>query len=93
MIYRKNYRKNIMLAVIQKWGNHQGLSFTPEMLIKAQLSLGDEVSITVQPGEIIIKSSQEGKGQYTLAELIAQMPSNYNPFEEDWGPSVGKEIW
>ncbi len=32
-----------MLAVIQKWGNHQGLSFTPEMLNQAQLSLGDEI--------------------------------------------------
>jgi len=39
-----------MLAVIQKWGNHQGLSFTPEMLKQAQLSLGDEVFITVKQG-------------------------------------------
>jgi len=42
-----------MLAVIQKWGNHQGLCFTPEMLNQAQLSLGDEVFITVRQGEIM----------------------------------------
>ena len=82
-----------MLAVIQKLGNQRGLAFTPEMLNQAQLSLGEEVSITVQSGEIIIKSSQQGKGQYTLAELVAQMPSDYNPLEEDWGQPVGKEIW
>ncbi|MDM8557270.1 hypothetical protein [Candidatus Parabeggiatoa sp. HSG14] len=82
-----------MLAVIQKWGNHQGLSFTPEMLNQAQMSLGDEVFITVQQGEIIIKPATQGKGKYTLAELVAQMPSDYNPHEENWGEPVGKEVW
>jgi antitoxin component of MazEF toxin-antitoxin module len=94
-----------MLAVIQKWGNHQGLCFTPEMLKQAQLSLGDEVFITVKQGEIIIKPTAHGKGKYTFrdksfsetfaskAELVAQMPSDYNPVEEDWGEAVGKEVW
>ncbi|OQY55168.1 MAG: transcriptional regulator/antitoxin, MazE [Candidatus Parabeggiatoa sp. nov. 2] len=94
-----------MLAVIQKWGNHQGLSFTPEILNQAQLSEGDEVFITVRPGEIIIKPTAQGKGKYTFrgksfgetfaskAELVAQMPSDYNPHEEDWGQPVGKEVW
>jgi len=73
-----------MLAVIQKWGNHQGLSFTQEMLNQAQLSLGDEVFITVQKGQIIIKPTTQGKGKHTFrgknfeetfaskAELVAQ---------------------
>ncbi len=82
-----------MLAVIQKWGNHQCLSFTPEILKQAQLSLGDDVFITVKQGEIIIKPTAHGKGKYTLAELVAQMPSDYNPVEEDWGQPVGKEVW
>ncbi|EDN67903.1 hypothetical protein BGP_5989 [Beggiatoa sp. PS] len=37
-----------MLAVIQKWGNHQGLPFTQEILNQLQLSVGDEVEIRVQ---------------------------------------------
>ena len=94
-----------MLAVIQKWGNHQGLSFTPEMLNQAQLSLGDEVFISVRQGEIIIKQTVHGKGKYTFrgksfgetfaskAEMVTQMPSDYNPVEEDWGQPVGKEVW
>jgi antitoxin MazE len=82
-----------MLAVIQKWENHQGLSFTPEILNQAQLSCGDEVFITVRPGEIIIKPAAQEKNKYSLAELVAQMPSDYNPHEEDWGQPVGKEIW
>jgi len=61
-----------MLAVIQKFGNHQGLSFTPEMLNQAQLSEGDEVFITVRQGEIIIKPTAQGKGKDTLTKLVAQ---------------------
>ncbi len=63
------------------------------MLNQAQLSLGDEVFITVRQGEIIIKPTAQEKGKYTLAELVAQMPSDYNPHEEDWGKPVGKEVW
>jgi antitoxin MazE len=82
-----------MLAVIQKWGNHQGLSFTQEMLNQAQMSPGDEVFITVQKGEIIIKPTTQEIGKHTLAELVAQMPTDYNPHEEEWGQPVGKEVW
>ena len=78
-----------MLAVIQKWGNHQGLSFTPEMLNQAQLSLGDEVFITVQQREIIIKSTVLGKDKYALAEWVAQ-DSEQVPKKRTVGEYVGK---
>lgn len=29
----------------------------------------------------------------TLAELVAQMPADYAPNEEDFGAPVGKEAW
>lgn len=29
----------------------------------------------------------------TLAELVAQMPDDYIPSEEDMGAPVGKEVW
>ncbi|MEN8215249.1 MAG: hypothetical protein ABFS56_02515 [Pseudomonadota bacterium] len=35
-----------MLAVVQKCGNSQGLSFSKDILNKAQLSIGDEVFVT-----------------------------------------------
>lgn len=31
--------------------------------------------------------------QVTLAELVAQMPADYAPSEEDFGVPVGKEVW
>ncbi|KHD06460.1 hypothetical protein PN36_03750 [Candidatus Thiomargarita nelsonii] len=85
-----------MLAVIQKWDNSLGLQFPPEIILKAQLSLGEEVSVTIQNEKIIIKPSAAGLGKkykYSLEELLAKMPSDYKPHEENWGPPVGKEVW
>jgi len=85
-----------MLAVIQKWGNHQGLSFTPQMLNQAQLSLGDEVFITVQPGEIIIKPTAPENGKYTFQSKKFEDPfaskaeSEQLPKKRTVGEYVGK---
>jgi len=85
-----------MLAVIQKWGNHQGLSFTPQMLNQAQLSLGDEVFITVRRGEIIIKPTVQENGKYTfrgkrIEETFAsKAESEQLPKKRTVGEYVGK---
>lgn len=62
----------MMLTVIQKWDNHQGLPFTPEILDKAQMFPGDQVLVTVRPGEIIIKPMTPGKDQDISPKLMAQ---------------------
>jgi antitoxin MazE len=78
-----------MLAVIQKWGNSLGLQFPPEIILKAQLSQGEEVSVTMQKEQIIIKPLALGLDKkYSLEELVAKMPSDYKPHEENWGPPV-----
>jgi len=83
-----------MLAVIQKWDNSLGLQFPPEIIDKAQLSLGEKVSVTMQNEKIIIKPSAAGLGKKSsLEELVAKMPSDYKPHEENWGTPVGKEVW
>ncbi|MDM8569490.1 hypothetical protein QUF50_08300 [Thiotrichales bacterium HSG1] len=92
-----------MLAVIQKWGNFQGLSFSPEMLNKAQLSLGDEVSITVRQGEIIIKSiaQEKSKSTVTMAQNSEQLPKKRAVGEyvgkihisEDFDAPLPDEFW
>lgn len=33
------------------------------------------------------------KAKYNLADLVAQMPNDYKPQEENWGSPVGKEVW
>lgn len=82
-----------MISRIQKWGNSQGLRFPREILRKVHVSIGDEVDISVKHGAIIIKSPTQIRGKYKLENLVAKIPSEYRPQEEDWGKPAGKEIW
>ncbi len=60
-----------MLAVIQKLNNIQGIPLTPEILNQAQLSIGDEVFVTVQKGQIIIKLPTQKQDKYDFKNLVA----------------------
>jgi hypothetical protein len=35
----------------------------------------------------------EEKPKFDLTKMAAQMPKDYKPHEEDFGKSVGKEVW
>lgn len=82
-----------MITKLQKWGNSQGLRFPKEILRKAHISVGDKVDIAVKHGEIIIKPPTQIRGRYELKDLVAKIPANYKPQEENWGKLKGKEVW
>lgn len=82
-----------MVTKVQKWGNSQGLRVSKEMLDKAQISLGDEVQVSVRNGRIIIEPLTKVRGRYQLTELLAKIPKKYRAAEADWGAPVGKEAW
>jgi hypothetical protein len=33
------------------------------------------------------------RGKYPLKDLVARMPGNCIPAEEDWGKPLGREVW
>jgi len=82
-----------MVTKIQKWGNSQGLRISKEQLKKVFIRVGDEVEVDVKNGMIIIKPANHIRGKFSLKELTDRMPKKYQPYEEDWGIPVGKEIW
>lgn len=82
-----------MLTKVQKWGNSQGLRFTKAILQEAQINVGDEVSILVQKGRIIVEPVTKVRGKYDLKELVSKMPKEYQAEELDWGAPIGKEVW
>jgi len=82
-----------MLAKIQKWGNSQGLRLTKNLLADAQLRVGDEVDIRVKDGILIVTPAKKIRGKYSLKDLVARIPENYQTGEVDWGEPVGKEVW
>ncbi|MDY6906150.1 MAG: AbrB/MazE/SpoVT family DNA-binding domain-containing protein [Thermodesulfobacteriota bacterium] len=82
-----------MLTKIQKWGNSQGIRFPKEILREANIDVGDDVSISVKRGEIVVKPSKVTRGKYDLKTLLAKMPDNYKSEEVNWGDPQGKEVW
>ena len=82
-----------MLTKIQKWGNSQGIRVPLKLLEEVNISVGDEVDVTVQDGAIMVSPSQRIRGRYRLEDLLAQLPEDYEPAEVDWGAPVGREEW
>ena len=82
-----------MLSKIQKWGNSQGLRFTKALLQEARINVGDEVSVSVENGRIIVEPATKVRGKYDLKELVSKIPQKYQAEELDWGKPVGKEEW
>ena len=81
-----------MTAKIQKWGNSQGLRLTKHLLEDAHLHIGDEVEITVQEDQIIIKAVRKSKKHFDIKKLVNAISEDYTAHEEI-GTSVGKEEW
>jgi antitoxin MazE len=81
-----------MVTKVQKWGNSQGIRLSSKLLQEAHLTVGDEVDVTVQQGRIIVIPSKRIRGRYRLEDLVAQMPEDYEPHEENWGTPVGREV-
>jgi antitoxin MazE len=80
-----------MVARIQKWGNSQGLRLAKHVLESVGISVGDDVEIVVDGGQILIKKVARPK--FDLAEMVARMPRGYKVREESFGKRVGKEEW
>jgi antitoxin MazE len=80
-----------MMSKVQRWGNSQGLRLPKHVLESADISVGDNVEIIPQEGQITIKKISKRK--FDLVEMISRMPRNYKAREEAWGKPVGKEEW
>jgi antitoxin MazE len=80
-----------MRSKVQKWGNSQGLRLPKHLLEAANIQVGEEVDIAVEDNKIVVKKVERPK--YDLAELVARIPKDYKPREEDSGLPVGKEEW
>ena len=69
-----------MVSKVQKWGNSQGLRLPKHVLESADISVGDDVEIISQEGQIVLK--KVAKRKFNLAEMVSRMPRNYKGREE-----------
>ncbi|MEX2307210.1 MAG: hypothetical protein WD738_06435 [Pirellulales bacterium] len=82
-----------MVTKVQKWGNSQGLRFTKEVLKEAQINVGDDVSVTVRSGRIVVEPMTKVRGRYKLKDLVARIRKGQKAKEVEWGAPTGKEAW
>jgi len=82
-----------VISKVARWGNSQGLRIRKEILAEIGLEVDDPVEISVREGAIVITPTRRPRERYRLEDLVAQMPEDYMPQEEDWGLPVGRESW
>lgn len=82
-----------MLSKVIKWGNSQGIRIPKNLLENSQIKVGEEVDITVQEGKIIVEATNKIRGRYSIKDLVNKMPKDYEPKEENWGATMGREVW
>ena len=82
-----------MTTTVQKWGNSQGIRLSKAVLREAGISVGDEVSIGIENGSLVIIAVSRNRGKYKLTDLVAEIPADYNASEVDWGDPKGGEQW
>jgi len=74
---------------IQKWGNSNAIRLPKSILMAANMSENDEVTISAAENEIIIR---KGSKHRTFAERMAGYEGTYEVEELD-SSSVGKEMF
>jgi antitoxin MazE len=82
----------LMVTRVQRWGNSPGLRIPKAVLAEAHIDVDDKVQISVEGGRIIIEPVCRIRGKYTIEELVALLPENYEAEELDWDEAVGGEV-
>ncbi len=79
---------------VQKWGNSAAVRLPTELLGMLKVTLGDKLSVNVQPEGVLLKAARPS---FSLAELVAQCDlSAPEPADlEAWSQlkPVGREAW
>lgn len=81
-----------MTAIIQKWGNSQGIRIPRVVLDTVKWSENEQIVIIVDDGKLILEKANQ-YNRKNIKELFKDYKENYEPTEIDWGEPKGAEIW
>ena len=81
-----------MTAIIQKWGNSQGIRIPRVVLDTVKWSENEQIVIIVDDGKLILEKANQYKRK-NIKELFKDYKENYEPTEIDGGEPKGAEIW
>ncbi len=80
-----------MFVEIETWGNSLAIRIPEDFALKRGLKVGSQVRLVVDNTSSGIKLRK--RPRYTLEELLASVPDDYELEEWDTGPPVGREVW
>lgn len=80
-------------AVIQKWGNSQGVRIPKHLLDAVKLAESDKIVIRAESDKLIIEKAIPTVNRKTIKELFEGYNGKYDPQEIDWGEQTGGEAW
>jgi antitoxin MazE len=76
---------------VKEWGNSQGIRFPKSVLQEAGFALGENLTVEVEKGRIVLYQSFRHK---TLEERIRESGCELSGIGElDWGEPQGNEVW
>ncbi len=81
-----------MQAVIQKWGNSQGIRIPKAFLEALGMMENDLVELNRVDDNIVIKKVKE-KADLTLEDIFRGYDGAPMAEAFDWGAPMGKEVW
>lgn len=82
-----------MITKVQKWGNSQGVRLSKDLLVGAEIAVGDAVHVAFRDGALVVTPVRRVRGGCDLRQLVSRIPKGYKPEQLAWGPPVGREVW
>ena len=73
-----------MTTKVQQWGNSQGIHLSKSMLKELEITVGDEVNMSIQNKKVIIEPVKPQHRKYRLKDLVARLPKDYRAEEVEW---------
>jgi antitoxin MazE len=73
-----------------KWGNSQAIRIPKPILDRVRIMEGDQLAVSVEGGTIALRKTTPA---LTLEALVSKITDQNRHSEQDWGKSMGKEVW
>ena len=81
-----------MVVSISKWGNSQGVRLPKQLLEQLHATVGTSVEVEIYNNSLILTPVVSPK-EYSIENLVREIPADYQPTEVDWGKPKGGEQW
>lgn len=80
-------------AIIQKWGNSQGIRIPKYILEKINWNTNEILDIEIQDNTIVLRKKSADYPEIDLKKKFSEYYGEIPTGEYDWGKPQGEEIW